>query len=58
MMVTIKQISSKEELDKAFSIRRQVFCIEQNVSEEIEPIIRDRFKASGMEKAVKEVVSE
>ena len=32
----IKQISSISELEEAFTIRRTVFCIEQNVSEEIE----------------------
>jgi predicted GNAT family N-acyltransferase len=36
MSIEIKQISSKSELEKAFAIRRQVFCVEQNVSEEIE----------------------
>lgn len=36
MSIEIKQISSSEELEKAFSIRRKVFCVEQNVSEEIE----------------------
>ncbi len=36
MSIEIKQISSKSELERAFAIRRQVFCIEQNVSEEIE----------------------
>jgi predicted GNAT family N-acyltransferase len=36
MSIEIKQIVSSEDLEKAFSIRRQVFCIEQNVSEEIE----------------------
>jgi predicted GNAT family N-acyltransferase len=36
MMIEIKQISNTEELEQAFSIRKQVFCIEQNVSEEIE----------------------
>ena len=32
----INQINTKKELEQAFAIRRQVFCIEQNVSEEIE----------------------
>ena len=32
----IKQIKSKLDIEKAFDIRRQVFCIEQNVSKEIE----------------------
>lgn len=36
MSIEIKQIANPTELDKAFAIRRQVFCIEQNVSEEIE----------------------
>ena len=36
MSIEIKKISSKSELEKAFAIRRQVFCVEQNVSEEIE----------------------
>jgi len=36
MSVKIQQIASKFELQQAFAIRRQVFCIEQNVSEEIE----------------------
>ena len=35
-MVIIKKISTKDDLDLALSIRKQVFCIEQNVSEEIE----------------------
>ena len=36
MCIEIKQILSKEELEQVFAIRRQVFSIEQNVSEEIE----------------------
>ena len=36
MFISIKQISSKLDLEQVFAIRRQVFCIEQNVSEEIE----------------------
>lgn len=36
MSIEIKQIINSAELEKAFAIRRQVFCIEQNVSEEIE----------------------
>jgi predicted GNAT family N-acyltransferase len=36
MSVEIKQIVNLTELEQAFAIRRQVFCIEQNVSEEIE----------------------
>ena len=36
MSIEIKQISSFENLEEAFAIRRQVFCIEQNVPEEIE----------------------
>ena len=36
MFITIIKINSSTELDKAFSIRKQVFCIEQNVSEDIE----------------------
>ena len=36
MSIKIKQIESQIELEKAFAIRRQVFCIEQNVPEEIE----------------------
>lgn len=36
MLIEIKQISSFENLEEAFAIRRQVFCVEQNVSEEIE----------------------
>lgn len=36
MSIEIKQIDSACELEKAFAIRRQVFCVEQNVSEEIE----------------------
>jgi predicted GNAT family N-acyltransferase len=36
MSIEIKQIVNPIDLDKAFAIRRQVFCIEQNVSEEIE----------------------
>ncbi len=36
MSIEIKQISLQRELQQAFAIRRQVFCIEQNVPEEIE----------------------
>ena len=36
MSIDIKQITNSTDLEKAFAIRRQVFCIEQNVSEEIE----------------------
>ncbi|MEE8479155.1 MAG: GNAT family N-acetyltransferase [Candidatus Neomarinimicrobiota bacterium] len=36
MCIEIKQILSKEEFEQAYAIRRQVFCIEQNVSKEIE----------------------
>ncbi len=36
MSVEIKQIVNLTELEQALAIRRQVFCIEQNVSEEIE----------------------
>jgi predicted GNAT family N-acyltransferase len=36
MLIEIKQISSSENLEETFAIRRQVFCIEQKVSEEIE----------------------
>lgn len=36
MSIEIKQITDPVNLEKAFAIRRQVFCIEQNVSEEIE----------------------
>lgn len=36
MSIEIKQIANPTELEKAFAIRRQVFCVEQNVSEEIE----------------------
>ena len=36
MSIVIKQINSTKELEQAFAIRRQVFCVEQNVSEEIE----------------------
>lgn len=35
-MIEINHIKTKKELEQAFTIRRQVFCIEQNVSEEIE----------------------
>ena len=42
MSITIKQIDSQTELEKAFAIRKQVFCIEQNVPEEIE---MDEFDA-------------
>lgn len=36
MNIDIKQIKDPKMLEQAFAIRRQVFCIEQNVSEEIE----------------------
>lgn len=36
MSIVIKQIVNPTDLDKAYAIRRQVFCIEQNVSEDIE----------------------
>jgi len=36
MFIVIKHITNQMELEKAFEIRRQVFCVEQNVSEEIE----------------------
>ncbi len=36
MQTSIILISSQTDLDKTFAIRRQVFCIEQKVSEEIE----------------------
>lgn len=36
MQTSIILISSQTELEKAFVIRRQVFCVEQNVSKEIE----------------------
>lgn len=36
MYIKINQIRSKKNLEHAFLIRRQVFCIEQNVPEEIE----------------------
>ncbi len=36
MTIAIKQIKSTIALEHAFSIRRQVFCKEQNVPEEIE----------------------
>ena len=36
MSIEINQIIDPTDLDKAFAIRRKVFCIEQNVSEEIE----------------------
>lgn len=36
MQTSIILISSQTDLDKAFAIRRQVFCVEQNVPEEIE----------------------
>ncbi len=42
MSIEIKQIVNSTELDKAFAIRKQVFCVEQNVSEEIE---MDEFDA-------------
>ena len=35
-MIDINQIKDNKVLKQAFAIRRQVFCIEQNVSEEIE----------------------
>jgi len=36
MSIEIKQITNSADLEQAFVIRRQVFCIEQNVPEEIE----------------------
>ena len=36
MSIIIKQIKSARDLKQAFAIRRQVFCVEQNVPEEIE----------------------
>ena len=42
MSLEIKQIIDLAELEQAFAIRRQVFCIEQNVPEEIE---MDEFDA-------------
>ncbi len=36
MSIEIKQIVNPTDLEDAFAIRRQVFCIEQNVPEEIE----------------------
>ncbi len=36
MSLEIKQIINTLDLDKVFAIRRQVFCIEQDVTEEIE----------------------
>ena len=36
MSLEIKQITNLTELNEAFAIRKQVFCVEQNVSEEIE----------------------
>ena len=36
MSIEIKQIANPTELEQAYAIRRQVFCVEQNVSEEIE----------------------
>ncbi len=36
MSIEIKQVTNSTDLEKAFAIRRQVFCVEQNVSEEIE----------------------
>ena len=36
MSLEIKKIIDPAELEQAFAIRRQVFCIEQNVPEEIE----------------------
>jgi len=36
MLIEIKHITNQMELENAFEIRRQVFCVEQNVSEEIE----------------------
>jgi len=35
-MIVIEQIETEQELDLAYSIRNQVFCIEQNVPYEIE----------------------
>jgi len=36
MSIEIKQITNSADTEQSFAIRRQVFCIEQNVSEEIE----------------------
>lgn len=36
MPISIKHIKTRAELAQAFDIRRQVFCVEQKVSEEIE----------------------
>jgi len=36
MSIEIAQITNSADLEKAFVIRKQVFCVEQNVSEEIE----------------------
>ena len=36
MSIEIKQIINQTELEQAFAIRRQVFCVEQDVSEDIE----------------------
>ncbi len=36
MKIEIEQIKDQNELNQAFAIRREVFCVEQNVSEEIE----------------------
>lgn len=36
MSIEIEKIINPAELEQAFAIRRQVFCVEQNVSEEIE----------------------
>ena len=45
MKIDIIQVQSLSELEQAFAIRRQVFCIEQKVSEEIE---MDEFDETAM----------
>jgi predicted GNAT family N-acyltransferase len=36
MSIEIKQVINSTDLERAFAIRRQVFCLEQNVPEDIE----------------------
>ena len=43
MLIEIQKIISELELEQAFAIRRQVFCVEQNVSEQIEMDEFDEF---------------
>jgi len=43
MSINIKQISSEEQLQQAYAIRKQVFCVEQNVAEKIEMDRFDKF---------------